>query len=131
MNLQELEVEDVVDVVIRDRNGDETDAVFQLAGPGHPARVAFERKASARSLREFNRRGKAQLPDDPDELYDAETERLVALTLGWRGVTDGDAKPLAYSAEVARKFYENRRLSVRTQVSRALTAIGNFTSDSQ
>lgn len=127
MDLSQTEVGDEVDCIIVDRNGDQTDAVFILAGPGHPQRVAFERKLSARSLREFNRKGKMQLPDDPDDIFDNETTRLVALTLGWRNVTNGSGEPIPFTADAARVFYENRRSNVRAQVSKALADIANFT----
>jgi hypothetical protein len=127
MDFTQFEVEDVIEHTIVDRNGSATAVVFLLAGPGHPARVDLDRKLSKRSLRQFNKTGKASLPDDPDELREQETERMVALTLDWRGVTDKAGEPVPYTPEAAREAFENRRSSVRAQVARALADIANFT----
>jgi hypothetical protein len=127
MDLTAFEFEDIFEHTIVDRNGAPTDVVFLLAGPGHAARVDLDRKLSKRSLRQFNKTGKASLPDDPDELRDQETERMVALTLGWRGVTDKAGEPLPFTPEAAREAYENRRSSIRAQVAKALADIANFT----
>ena len=129
MDISELEFDDVVEHVIVDKAGLPTDAVFILAGPGNPVRVDLDRKLTARSLRQFNRHGKASLPDDPDELRAQETERLVALTLGWRNVT-WKGEPLEFTTKAARDIYENRASSVRAQISKALADIANFTQGS-
>lgn len=126
MDLKDFEQQDIAEYVLETPAGDRLDVVFQLAGPSHPARVAFDRKGTARSLREFNRRGKAQLPDDPDALFEQQTDRLVAFTLGWSNLQiDGKAVP--FSENAARDLYENRRFGwVRTAVAGALDDIGNF-----
>jgi hypothetical protein len=40
-NLKDTEVDDVVEYTIVDKSGEKTDAVFLLAGPGHPERLGF------------------------------------------------------------------------------------------
>lgn len=130
MQLDEFEIDDVIEHAIVGRDGQPTEIVFLLAGPGHSARVDLDRKMASRSLRQFNRTGKAALPDDPDELREQETERMIALTLGWRGVTDKDGEVVPFTAEAVRAAYENRRSSVRAQIARALSDIANFTVDS-
>ena len=127
MDLSAFEVDDVIEHTIVDRNGAPTDVVFLLAGPAHAARVDLHRQLSTRSLRQFNRTGRASRPDDPDERREQETERMIALPLGWRGVTDKAGDPVPFSAEAARAAYENRRSSVRAQIARALADIANFT----
>lgn len=130
MQLTELEFDDTVDLTILDYNGEPTDIVFVLAGPGHPARVDLDRKVTARTLRDFNKRGKPSLPTDPDEIREDETERMVALTLDWRGVTDANDATVPFTKEAVRKAYENRKSSVRSQVQRGLLDISNFTRSS-
>ncbi len=130
MQLQDFELDDVIEHTIIGRDGQPTEIVFLLAGPGHSARVDIDRKLAARSLRQFNKTGRAALPDDPDELREQETQRMIALTLGWRGVTNKDGEPVAFNAEAVRAAYENRRSSVRGQVAKALADIANFTVDS-
>ena len=129
MDISELEFDDTIEHTIVDKAGLPTDAIFILAGPGNPVRIDLDRKLTARSLRQFNKHGRASLPDDPDELRAQETERLVALTLGWRNVTR-KGKELEFSPDEARSIYENRASSVRAQVSKALADIANFTQGS-
>lgn len=106
--------------------GDKLDVVFQLAGPNHPKRKDRERRQLARSLREFNRSGKRTVEDDPDELVEQQTERLVACTLGWSNLSI-DGAPFPYSEANARALYQDPRFEwVRGQVSAALNEIGNF-----
>jgi hypothetical protein len=80
-------------------------------------------------LKEFNRRGKARIPENPDVLYEDETDRLVAMTLGWRNVADG-GKEIAFSADAARALYENRELDIREQVQAGLGRRELFTKSS-
>lgn len=127
MKLSAFELDDVIPFTIRDSEGEPTDVIFQLAGPGHPLRVDLDSKLYRRSAREFNKEGKTRLPEDPATLREQETTRLVALTLGWSGMTNGNGEEVPFSPEKARELYENRRSSVRTQVSRALLNIANFT----
>ena len=126
MDLKQFEQQDVAEYTLETPTGERTDVVFMLAGPSHPARVGFERKVSARTLREFNRRGKAQLPDDPDALYEQQTDRLVAFTLGWSNLVI-EGKAVQFTADAARDLYENRRFGwVRSAVNGALEDLGNF-----
>lgn len=130
MDLATLEFDDVVEHVIVGKDGKPTDIVFLLAGPGHPVRVDLDRRLTAKTLRQFNARGKATLTEDPDELRAQETERMVELTLGWKGVTDAAANAVSFSKEAVRAAYENRRSGVRAQVLRALAELANFTASS-
>jgi hypothetical protein len=127
MDLSSLEFDDTVEHVIVGKDGSQTEIVFVLAGPGHPARVNVDRKIAQKALRQINRQGKASLPDDPDDLREQETDRMVELTIDWRNVTDKDGDAVPFSAEAVRAVYENRRSSVRSQISKALVDIGNFT----
>jgi hypothetical protein len=127
MDLSSFEFDDTVEHVIVGKDGSPTEIVFVLAGPGHPARVNVDRKIAHKALRQINRQGKASLPDDPDDLRDQETDRMVELTIDWRNVTDKDGEPVQFSASAVRAVYENRRSSVRSQISKALVNIGNFT----
>ena len=127
MQLAALEFDDTIECPIVGKDGVPTDIVFLLAGPGNPVRVDIDRRLTARTLQQFNRRGKATLPEDPDELRAQETERLVELTLGWRGVTDASGSDVSFSKDEVRKAYENRRSGVRSQVLRALADLANFT----
>jgi hypothetical protein len=125
MDLKNFELQDVGEIRITDSNGDPTNVVWKIAGPAHPMRVEFERKQASRGLREFNRAGKAVLSEDPDKLFDQETDRLVALSLGWDGIeNNGEAVP--FSPDMARQLLSNRALVFRIQVSVGLGKIENF-----
>lgn len=120
MNLLDLEEVDVAEFNLLKPDGEPTDIVFLLAGPAHPARMQFEKKQGRAVMREFNKKGKASLPEDPDELYDRETLRLATLTVGWTNLKIGDDAP-AYSSDTAAKLFANRKLQwVRDAVGKAL-----------
>jgi hypothetical protein len=105
---------------------------FVLAGPEHPTRKRT-RLTVARRMRD-SLLGGAGLDDDQAEAA-AETDVLVASTLGWHGpVVDGvqtsvtlGGAPLPYSAEAARTLYENPELHwLRQQVRFALDRAALF-----
>jgi hypothetical protein len=127
MDFSAFELDDVIPFPIVDTSGAPTGIIFSLAGPAHQARVERDRKQAAKALREFNKKGRATLPENPDEIYARDTDRMVDLTLGWSGVTDSKGETLPFSADAVRAVYENRRSSVRAQVARALSDIANFT----
>lgn len=126
MDLAQYEQKEVCDYVLTTPSGDKLDVVFQLAGPNHPKRKERDRKRLAQSLRKFNKSGRQQLEEDPDELVDRQTDTLVSCTLGWKNlVIDGEALP--YSDAAARKLYEDPRFEwVRGQVTGALNDISLF-----
>lgn len=107
--------QDVGEIVIKDNAGDDTDIVVLVAGPSHPARLEYEKKQSRAFLQDFNKRGKARLPENPDTLFNQDTERLLALTLGWRNL-QMEGVDVPYGVEAARRIYEDRSLNVRDQV---------------
>lgn len=129
MDIGALKAQDTGEVVIKDNAGDDTDIVIVVAGPSHPTRVAYERAKSSALLKEFNRRGKARISENPDILFDEETERLVALTINWRNI-EADGTPLEFSRDAARALYENRGLSIREQVAAGLANREVFTRSS-
>lgn len=124
MDFSALELEDVGRYELRTPAGKATGIVFLLCGPSHATRIAYENKNGKRLLRQLNKDGKASLPEDPEELFDQTTARLVALTLGWEGTTE------PFSADAARKHYENRRSTVRKQILAALDTDTVFTQSS-
>lgn len=110
-----LKTEDIGEVVIKDNAGDPTDIVVRICGPSHEKRLAYEKAQSREFLRDFNARGRARLPENPDVLYRQDTDRLVALTLGWDNL-QMSGEPVEFNAENARRIYERRDLSLRDQV---------------
>lgn len=102
-------------------SGDNLGIWLVLAGPEHPMRKRAQ-LAQARKMRDSLLAG---LGDDDGAETQAENELLVAATLGWHGaVTDGvpgpvtlAGAPLPFSAEAARRLYENPELHwLRRQV---------------
>lgn len=99
--------------------GAPTDLVITVAGPEHPdrRRINFERQRQMRKA--LQRTGKLQLAD-PVEDEDADTEMLVACTLGWRGMMLGGV-PLEFSKEQVRRVYTDaKRRWLRDQVKTAM-----------
>lgn len=126
MDMKDLEQQDSADYTLKTPAGDKTDIVFILAGPTHPVRSALEKKITGRGLREFNKIGKVQINDDPDELRDQQVERLVLCTLGWKNM-EMDGKPYEFSAQNARALYANQRFGwLRDQIDIALRGLENF-----
>lgn len=126
MDLKTLEQQDASEYKLTTPAGDKTDIVFTLAGPTHPIRSALEKKITARGLREFNKKGKMQIGDDPDELREQQVERLVLCTLGWENM-EMDGKEFDYSPQNARVLYSNQRFGwVRDQIDEALRGAENF-----
>lgn len=126
MDLAIYEQKEVCEYQLTTPSGEKLDVIFQLAGPNHPKRKERDRKRLAQSLREFNKRGKPQLDDDPDDLVERQTEMLVACTLGWRNLAI-DGEPVTWSEAAARRLYEEPRFEwVRGQVTAALNDIANF-----
>jgi hypothetical protein len=124
-----LKTEDVGEIVIKDNAGDPTDIVVRVCGPSHEKRVAYEKSQSREFLRDFNARGKARVPENPDVLFRQETDRLLALTLDWENV-EMNGERLTCTAENARLVYERRDLSIRDQVLAGLRDREVFTKSS-
>jgi len=114
-NISATKTEDTGELIIKDNAGDPTDIVFILAGFSHPVRVETERKAQRPLLRSLNKTGKVAINEDPEDLWDEETERLVKLTIGWRNIQE-DAADVPFSPEKAREYYDRRDLGFRQQV---------------
>jgi len=131
MGLSQFKQQDQFDHTLKAPNGDETDIVFTLAGPTHPARAALERRNQARGLREYNSKGKATLPVDPDDLKQAMIERLLVCVLGWKNLVVEDLfgdKPVEFNADAAKKLFENDHYGwVRDQLGSALNDVELFT----
>lgn len=127
MDLSSFDLQDSFDYALETPAGDKLDVVFTIAGPTHPTRDAYAKRMSRRQLREFNRRGKAQLPDDPDEIEQDQADYACAVTLGWRNLSV-DGQELAFSAENARRLFGDRRFAwVRSAVLTAAADAANFT----
>lgn len=78
-------------------------ATVTLAGPEHPARRAID-FAKQRKLRAaIQKTGRLEVSDPEDDLLDA-IDKLAVCTLGWSGITDGDA-PIEFSKAAAAKLY--------------------------
>lgn len=126
MDLTQFETQDTYDYTLVAPNGERTDIVLTLAGPTHPVRAAYERKATAKGLREFNRKGKASLPDDPDEIIEQQVERLATFTLDWKNLSI-DGADYIYSPKAARELYADKRFGwIRDAVAGAVGEIANF-----
>lgn len=92
---------------------------FTLAGPEHPIRQKIALQASRDMRRRVQKAGKLVF-DDPEEEIEAETDYLVAATLGWKNL-EIDGKAADYSPGAARELYTNKRFAwVRRQVRKAL-----------
>lgn len=127
MKISTTKLADVGRCVIKDGDGEKTDAVLLIAGPGHPATIAAEKRAWRETASEFNRKGKITLGSNADEVFDEQTERLVARTLGWENFQDEDGAQMPFSADAVRKLYADRTLSLRAQASEFMRELGNFT----
>jgi hypothetical protein len=126
MDLRQLEQQDTAEYVLLTPAGDKTDVVFTLAGATHPIREAFEKRATTRNLRDFNKKGRATLPEDPDDIKDLQVDRLTACTLGWEGMML-DGKDYPFSPQNARQLYDDVKFAwLRDQVDAALRAVENF-----
>lgn len=78
-------------------------ATVTLAGPEHPTRKAID-FAKQRKLRaSIQKTGKLELSDPADDELDA-IEKLASCTLGWSGITDGDAA-IEFTPTAALKLY--------------------------
>jgi hypothetical protein len=125
-----FEIQDAAEYTLLTPNGDRTEVVFTIAGPTHPARERFEKAASRRAQREFNKKGKASIPDDPDELLEMQIERVATFTLGWRGLIVS-GKPVSYSPAAALELIGNARLAwIRDQLDAAQRDQALFTRSS-
>lgn len=125
-DLDAFETQQTADVTVRNpETGAPTGARITLAGPEHPVhrRILLDRNRRMRAA--VMKTGRMQL-DDPEDEEAAETDMLVACTLGWHGITRG-GKPLAFSADEARKLYTDpARRWLRDQVRAALLEAQTF-----
>lgn len=102
---------------------------FTLAGPEHPVRQKIALQASRDLRRRVQKAGKLVFDDPEDELA-AETDYLVAATLGWKGL-EIDGKPVEYSPGEARTLYTTSKFAwVRRQIRKALDDAEVFTGSS-
>jgi hypothetical protein len=120
MDLKTLEQQDTGEFELKAPDGANTGIVFTLAGPTHPAREQLEKKRRAKGLRQLNRKGRAEITEDPDELQDMIVERVASCTLGWTDMSmDGGAYPYSQANAVA--LYSNPRFGwIVTAISAAL-----------
>lgn len=132
MDITQHEAQDTAELQLR-VNGGLSDIFIMFMGPDHPVRVAYERRMNTKDLRAVKKSGKmgAALPEDSDELFEQTTDRLVALTLGWRTrdekhlVMGGERVP--FTPEMAREIYANRKLFwIRRQAVEFLAEDENF-----
>lgn len=92
---------------------------FTLAGPEHPIRQKIALQASRDLRRRVQKAGKLVF-DDPEEELEAETDYLVAATLGWKNL-EIEGRVLDYTPGNARMLYMNARFAwVRRQIRKAL-----------
>lgn len=127
MDLSEREQQDSFEYTLETPGGEALDATFIIAGPTHATREAFAKRISRKKLREFNRRGKAQLSEDPDQIERDEIDFACVVTLGWSNI-ELDGATFTYSEEAARTLYADPRfLWVRQAVVRAAADAENFT----
>jgi hypothetical protein len=126
MDLKDYEQQETCEYTLRTPSGEKTDVVFTLAGPTHPVRAEFERRVTRKAVNDFNRKGKATLPDDPDELLAQQIARVSAFTLGWTNLQiDGEAAP--FSKDKAREIFSDKRFAwIRDAVNAALSDVANF-----
>lgn len=102
---------------------------FTLAGPEHPVRQKIALQAQRDMRRRVQKAGKLVF-DDPEEEHEAETDLLVAATLGWSGL-EIDGRTVAYSPGEARTLYTTSRFAwVRRQIVKALADAEVFTGSS-
>jgi hypothetical protein len=78
----------------------------------------------------LNRHGRPHVDENWDVIFEKATETLLAVTLGWRNVTNGSGEEIPFSPEAARAIYENRRSSVRAQLLTENQRIAGFSSNS-
>lgn len=112
--------------VLHPVTGSAVGATVTLAGPEHPQRKAFEFAAAREARRMFQKKNRVTLTDPEDDV-ESNTDKLVACTLGWEGFADDDEKPIAFSAEAARKLYADPDLAwLRMQLIDALHSLEGF-----
>lgn len=103
-----------------------TDTVIILAGPEHDVRRRMFRDRRARALASVERNGRLTMGSLEEQESD-ELEEIVASTLGWRELLDDEGNPIPYSADAARKLYEDREYTwIREQVKEFLGQRANF-----
>ena len=119
-DLADYEDVSAADVTLKDPvTGAHTAMSITLAGPEHPQRrkLLYDRQRKMRA--QLQKTGKVQL-GDPAEDEEADTDMLVACTLGWQGLTLA-GQALAYSTAAAEKLYTDpKRRWLRDQVKSAL-----------
>lgn len=131
INLDDYEQQDVGSYELILPDGSKSGVLFQLAGPTHPVREAYEKKNLRRGLRQFNKHGKSQLPDDPDELLEQTVERLCAYTLGWTDNLAMDGALAPFSEANRKRLYTHPKLHwIRDQINVAVGDLQLFMSSS-
>jgi len=104
------------------QTGEKLGITVALAGTQHPKRRGLMRAFKRQVRQQVNRAGgKVRIEEDPDVDYDHDTDYLVTCTLDWKGLDYKGQKPYPYSAENARRLYEDtERAWFRAQVMEAL-----------
>jgi hypothetical protein len=110
MDIGNLRQHDTYEHQLTTPSGEKLDVYFTLAGPSHPARQAYQNRAYRQISREFNKKGKAALPEDRDEVQQQLIDRMVACTLGWNNLVL-DGKTLEFSSTAARALFSNPEFS--------------------
>ena len=98
-------------------------AEITLAGANHPKRKGMEFGRARQMRNRIAKKGRLELAD-PQEDADYEIDRLVACTLGWKGIAR-DGKEIECNAGEARAIYESAAW-IRNQATEFLGESANF-----
>lgn len=126
LDLATFETVQTAEVTLRNpETGAPTSARITLAGPEHPVHRRILLDKNRRMRASMMKTGRMQL-DDPEDEEAAETDLLIACTLGWSGLSRG-GEPVPYSEAEARKLYtDGTRRWLRDQVRTALGDAQSF-----
>lgn len=125
-NLKRISEATEAEVEIKDEEGAGTGVFFTLAGPQHPERKRIQFALSRKAIKRYEKTGKAELPD-PEEAEEMARENLAAFTLGWRGYTDDQGMPVAFSKAAALELYRDPTMAwLVTQLQTALGETERF-----
>lgn len=100
MDISQYVEQDISEHELETPDGTKLGVFFRFAGPAHPATKAITERAWRRGARQHNKRGKAELPDEFEEVWLSQAEDMAARTLGW---FDGDGKAIPLEAD-GKKF---------------------------
>jgi len=106
-NLRSIRQAETARVEIKDpSDGTPLGIFFELAGPTHPERKRIAFAQQRKTLRQFEKRGKFDMPD-PEEAEETKADNLAAYTLGWEGWTDEAGRAVPFSRETALEIYRD------------------------